>query len=100
MRATSACGGCTPNRVITGAVDSDGGVWEPGTLGINSTNPPELVLNPAQYAAATQPPDRSMSGIRLGDVNIAERTATDADDVAKKIAREQRLQMMRYSSRT
>lgn len=78
----------------------DGGVWEPGTLGINTTGRPELVLNPAQFAAATQAPDRSMGGTRYGDVIIQNLTAADADDVGKQIARQQRLQIMRYSGRT
>lgn len=74
-------------------VFDDGGVWEPGTLGMNSGSRPEVVLSPQQLDSMNKPP----TAAKPGDTYYI--TGLDADDVMKQVDRKQRLAMMQYSGR-
>jgi len=75
-----------------------GGWMQPGSYGVNMTNRPEPVFTGAQWSSIEKSVLAPDSGGQFG-VRIENLYATDADDVKRKIDSQQRLAMMRYSSR-
>lgn len=70
-----------------------GGVWQPGTVGINTTGRPEIVFNADQWNALTAP---DASG---GVHNHWHVTVADVNELMGRVDMQKKLDMMRYSGR-
>jgi hypothetical protein len=85
-------GPIAPTDTPDGVYD-DGGWWPSGTTGTHTSGRPELVLSGAQLDSMSS----AKTPAKGGDTYYI--TAADAQDVAKQIDKQKRLEMMRYSGK-